>query len=104
MKHTPSPWNGTRDTEFGNTIVLSSTGTPICEILFSDGIGDTNVVRDEAKANELLIRQACAMKEELERALANLKNLKSGKLAIWDFPIDEHIREMDNIISKTEEP
>lgn len=103
MKYTPSPWNGTRETEFGNSIILSSTGVPICEILFADGLGADSGVRGEAKANELLIRQACAMKEELERALANLKNLKSGKLTIWDFPLDEHIKEMENIVNKTEE-
>ena len=104
MKHTPSPWSGTRETELGTTIVLSSTGIPICEVLFTDGLGSDNKIREESKANELLIRQAPSMKKELELVVANLKNLRTGKLSIFDFPIAEHIKDIENVLSKTEEP
>src|SRR6478736_693251 len=102
MKHTPSPWNGTRETELGTTIVVSSTGVPVCEILFSDGIGADHKVREEAKANELIIRQASAMKEALQSIADDLRLLRAGKLSIFDFPISEHVKDIDNVISKTE--
>lgn len=106
-KFTKDPWSKL-DTSMasGNRVILNPDNKSICEVLpvrYPDSM-EPDVVKQELiieeYANEQLIRMSPLMFEELESALEDLENIKSGKLTVFQWDIQARINSITNLLRR----
>lgn len=91
-------WSRTQtDKNTGNRQILTLHGTVICELPEPIRTDEAEAIYTERvieqRANELLIRHSVALFERLEHLEQQLKDLKTGKLSIFNFDVNKEHQE-----------